>query len=149
MKNEIMPFPLEYKFITATEEQLGFNFPEKYKAKMQIENGGEFSISISDSDEDEIEKWWLFPFQDTSDVKRIKRTMGHLIAENISIREIEDFPANSVAIAHNDAGDYLLMRVADDLQLGEEIYLWRHEDGEFIYRLASSIEELIPSDISS
>ncbi|MGE8540456.1 MAG: SMI1/KNR4 family protein, partial [Acinetobacter sp.] len=55
MKNEIMPFPLEYKFITATEEQLGFNFPEKYKAKMQIDNGGEFGISLSDEDEDEDE----------------------------------------------------------------------------------------------
>ncbi|WP_171263571.1 SMI1/KNR4 family protein [Acinetobacter sp. ANC 5054] len=144
-----MPFPLDYKFIIATEEQLGFNFPEQYKAKMQIDNGGEFGISMSDSDEyeegDEIEAWWLFPFQDTSDIKRIKRTMGHLVEENKSIREIEDFPANSVAIAHNDAGDYLLMR-AENTQLTEEIYLWRHDDSEFIYLIAASIKDLIQNE---
>ncbi|MGE8540455.1 MAG: SMI1/KNR4 family protein, partial [Acinetobacter sp.] len=99
-----------------------------------------------DEDEDEddyIESWFLFPFQDTTDIKRIKRTMGHLVEEHKSTREIEDFPANSVAIAHNGAGDYLLMRAADDPQLGEEIYLWRHDDVEFIYLIASSIAELI------
>lgn len=141
-----MPFPLDLKFITATEEQLGFKFPEKYKAKMQIENGGEFGISFSSADEfedgDDIEAWWLFPFQDTSDVKRIKRTTNHLAAEHQSISKIEDFPENSIAIAHNGDGDYLLMRTVDDTQLGEEIYLWRHEDSEFIYLLVTSIEEL-------
>ena len=145
-----MPFPLEYKFISVAEEQLGFKFPEKYKAKMQIENGGEFAISLSDEDEyedgDDIEVWWLFPFQDTSDVKRIKRTIEHLVAEHKSTCELEDFPANSVAIAHNGDGDYLLMRADEDSQLGEEIYLWRHEDNEFIYLLAPSIEVLIPSE---
>ena len=150
MQNEIMPFPLDYKFIIATEEQLGFNFPEQYKAKMQIENGGEFSISMSDSDEyeegDDIEAWWLFPFQDTSDIKRIKRTMGHIVEEHKSTREIEDFPANSVAIANNGAGDYLLMRADEDSQLGEEIYLWRHDDSEFIYLIVASIKDLIQNE---
>ena len=70
-----IPFPLEYKFIRATEDQLGFKFPEKYKAKMQIDNGGEINIDIFDSeqesDDDDIEAWWLFPFQDTSDIKKL------------------------------------------------------------------------------
>ena len=55
-----MPFPLEYKFIRATEDQLGFKFPEKYKAKMQIDNGGEINIDIFDSEhesDDDIEAW--------------------------------------------------------------------------------------------
>lgn len=145
MKNEIMPFPLEYKFISATEEQLGFKFPEQYKAKMQIDNGGSFEINLSE-DEDEdyyIESWFLFPFQDTTDIKRIKRTMGHLIEENKSNSRMEDFPANSVAIAHNGAGDCLLMRANEDSQLGEEIYLWRHDDTEYIELIASSINDLI------
>lgn len=71
--------------------------------------------------------------------------MEHLVAEHTSTLEIEDFPENSVAIAHNGNGDYLLMRANEDSQLGEEIYLWRHEDAEFIYLLAPSIEELMPS----
>ena len=145
MKNEIMPFPLEYKFISATEEQLGFKFPEQYKAKMQIDNGGEFGINLFDEDDDDdnIEGWFLFPFQDTTDIKRIKRTMGHLIEENKSNRRMEHFPANSVAIAHNGAGDYLLMRANENSQLGEEIYLWRHDDSEYIHLIASSIAELM------
>ena len=60
---------------------------------MQIDNGGKINIDIFDSehesDDDDIEAWWLFPFQDTSDIKKIKRTMNHLSAEHQSIREIE------------------------------------------------------------
>ena len=140
-----MPFPLEYKFISVAEEQLGFKFPEKYKAKMQIENGGEFGISFSDEyeDGDDIEPWWLFSFQDTSDVKRTKRTMNHLIAENKTIREIEGFPENSIAIAYNHTGDYLLMRAEESLQLSEEIYLRRHEYSDFISLAANSIEDFL------
>lgn len=141
-----MPFPLEYKFIRATEDQLGFKFPEKYKAKMQIDNGGEINIDIFHSEhesDDDIEAWWLFPFQDTSDIKKIKRTMNHLSAEHQSIREIDGFPEYSVAIAHNGAGDYLLLQAEDSVNLAEEIYIWRHDEDETINYIAASIEDLM------
>ena len=142
-----MPFPLEYKFIRATEDQIGFKFPEKYEAKMQIDNGGEINIDFFDSehesDDDDIEAWWLFPFQDTSDIKKIKRTMNHLSAEHQSIREIDGFPENSVAIAQNGAGDYLLLQAEDSVNLGEEIYIWRHDEDETINYIAASIEDLM------
>lgn len=69
--------------------------------------------------------------------------MEHLVAEYKSTQKIEDFPKNSVAIAHNGDGDgdYLLMRATEDSQLGEEIYIWRHDDAEFIYLIANSIED--------
>ncbi|WP_353140751.1 hypothetical protein [Acinetobacter pragensis] len=71
---------------------------------MQIKNGSELDIDFTNSsNEDDIEPWRLFPFQDSSDVKRIKRTMGLLVQENVPIREIEDFPENSVAITHNSS----------------------------------------------
>ncbi|CAM4264107.1 hypothetical protein [Acinetobacter pragensis] len=91
---------------------------------MQIENGGEFGIDFTNrGNEDDIEPWRLFPFPDSSDMKRIKRTMGHLVQENASIREIEDFPENSIAITNNSSADYLLLCTADDVNLAEEIYL--------------------------
>lgn len=41
-----MPFPLELKYIEIAEDQFGLKFPEKYKSKMQQENGGEFIESL-------------------------------------------------------------------------------------------------------
>ena len=140
-----MPFPLELKYIEIAEDQFGLKFPEKYKSKMQQENSGEFRVTFSETtNDDEIEPWWLFPFQDSSEIKRIKHTMNHLVHENQSIQDMSDFPANSVAIAFNDCGDYLLLRSVDEIHLGEEIYLWRQEDSEAIYLLADSINVFIP-----
>lgn len=70
--------------------------------------------------------------------------MNHLVHENQSIQDMSDFPANSVAIAFNDCGDYLLLRSVDEIHLEEKIYLWRHEDSESVYLLANSINVLIP-----
>mgnify|MGYP003582022983 CR=1 FL=1 len=84
-----MPFPLELKYIEIAEDQFGLKFPEKYKSKMQQENSGEFRVTFSETtNDDEIEPWWLFPFQDSSEIKRIKRTMNHLVHENQSIQDM-------------------------------------------------------------
>ena len=140
-----MPFPLELKYIEIAEDQFGLKFPEKYKRKMQQENGGEFRVTFSETtNADEIEPWWLFPFQDSSEIKHIKRTMNHLVYENQSIQDMSDFPTNSVAIAFNDCGDYLLLCSVDEIHLEEKIYLWRHEDSESVYLLANSINVFIP-----
>ena len=99
-----MPFLLEYTYIKIAKAKFGFKFPEKYKAKIQIENGGELDIDFTNrGNKGDIEPWRLFPFQDSSDMKRIKLTMGHLVQENASIREIEDSPENSVATTHNSS----------------------------------------------
>ena len=58
-----MPFPVDLKFIQETEKELGLLFPDIFKQKMMIENGGEIQ-----TDEDD---WQIFPFFDKTDNKRI------------------------------------------------------------------------------
>ncbi len=89
-----MPFPLEYKFIMATEDRLGFKFLKKYKAKCKL-------ITV-------LKSTLLFPTQSTNMMRtllkrgadfhfktlvisKIKWTMDHLSAKHQSTREIGNF----------------------------------------------------------
>ena len=56
-----MPFPVEGKFIRATEEKLGVKFPLSFLARMQSANGGEVCACE--------ETWQLHPFFDDSEKK--------------------------------------------------------------------------------
>ena len=56
-----MSLPIEPKYILETEKELQIEFPMRFKAKMQIENGGE----VIAEDED----WQLFPFFDNQIIK--------------------------------------------------------------------------------
>ena len=131
-----MPFPLDEKYITETENELGIIFPDKFKSKMMQENGGELMTEDDD--------WNLYPFFDKLDNKRISRTCNHIILETNQLREIEDFPENGIAIAENGCGDNLIMLPFEENQtkIKEKIYVWLHETGEII-EIANSIEDLI------
>jgi len=130
-----MPFPVDLKYIVEFETDLGLSFPEKFKAKMTIENGGEIQ-----TDEDE---WTLFPFLDKSDNKRISRTCNHIGLETENAKEWDNFPADAVAIGENGFGDLLILLPdkSTPSKLTDNIFVWSHETGE-IYELAENIDSI-------
>jgi len=131
-----MPFPIDEKYINETETELGLQFPDKFKQKMIIENGGEI---LTDEDD-----WQIYPFFDKSDNKRISRTCNHIGLETKQAKEWDNFPANAIAIATNGCGDHLILLPLKTInnKLGDAIYHWSHENGD-ISKIAESIEELI------
>lgn len=66
------------------ERALGIEFPESFKLKMMVENGGEFSTETDD--------WQLYPFLDRSDNKRISRACNHILLETNQARGSQNFP---------------------------------------------------------
>ncbi len=130
-----MPFPLDSKHIIETEQELGVVFPDSFKSKMTIENGGELMTEDND--------WQLFPFFDKSDNKRMSRTCNHIVLETKQARAWDNFPDNGIAIASNGSGDNLILLPLDNdnKKLREEIYLWQHETGD-IQEVAKTISEL-------
>lgn len=131
-----MPFPIDMKYIVESEQELGLEFPDCFKAKMTQENGGEL---LTEGDD-----WQQFPFFDKSDKKRISRTCNHIILETKQARIWDNFPKNGVPIASNGFGDHLILLPFDDnpQKLRPEIYLWEHETGN-IQEVAKSIQVLI------
>ena len=119
-----MPFPIDDKFIVATENKLGVKFPKEFRRGMREVNGGEVDIEGDD--------WRLFPIFDTSDKKHLKRTCGDIVRETASAREWTGFPTFGVALGTNDCGDFLVMLPLknDPLMLEQTVYLWDHETGE-------------------
>ncbi len=130
-----MPFSVDIKFIEEFETDVGLSFPEKYKAKMTIQNGGEIQ-----TEEDE---WILFPFLDKSDNKRISRTCHHIGFETAKAKEIDNFPTDAVAIGENGLGDLLILLPGKSIpsKLTDNIFVWLHETGE-IYKLAEDINSI-------
>ncbi|MCO5250168.1 MAG: SMI1/KNR4 family protein [Candidatus Kapabacteria bacterium] len=127
-----MPLPLDLKFIEELEINLGISFPEKYKSKMTIQNGGEIQTD---------DKWALFPFLDKTDHKRISRTSNHIELETANAKEWDNFPADAVAIGENGFGDLLILLPDKSVpsKLTDNIFIWLHETGE-IYELAENID---------
>lgn len=131
-----MPFPIERKYIIETEKELGVEFPESFKAKMEVENGGEATT--------EEDNWFLIPFFDKTDNKRISRTANHIVKETIEAKKWDSFPQNGVVIADNGSGDHLILLpdTNEQKKLKEEIYEWLHETGE-ITQVAKNIVEIV------
>lgn len=131
-----MPFPVEERFIVATEQKLGVKLPPDYVQKMRQANGGAVNTS-SDA-------WLLYPILDTSDKKRLKRTCNDVVKETQNAREWPDFPEDAVAIGSNGGGDQLvLLRDKNSpSNLGNEVFWWDHETGE-LYTVAASFDELV------
>ncbi len=134
-----MPFPIEEKYITETENELNVKFPEKFRAKMIKNNGGELVERLESEDEDYIH--WLFPFFDKSDKKRISRTCNHIGLETKNALEWSNFPKNAIAIGHDGSGNKLVLTHNGDGILSDHIYFWNHETGE-LEKIAESINEL-------
>jgi len=119
-----MPFPLDPKFVGVTEEKLGVRFPLAFVAAMVKENGGYV--------ETPPDGWWLYPFRDTTDRKRIKRTTNDIVHQTEWARRMPHFPRDGVAIGSHGGGDELvfLPRLDDSSRLQDTVYCWDHETGE-------------------
>lgn len=101
-----MPFPIDAKWITQTEEKLGVKLPPSFVTAMSKMNGGTVRTKI-----DHFE---LFPFFDASDRK-----------------DWYGFPPDAVAIGANGGGDLLVLIPMSDHPdtLQHSVYWWDHETG--------------------
>lgn len=129
-----MPFPVEAKWITQTEEKLGVRFPASFVTAMSKMNGGAIRIGV-----DQFE---LFPFLDAFDRKRIQRTCGSIDREtNTARKACYGFPPDAVAIGANGGGDLLVLIPMSEHSetLQHSVYWWDHETGE---------PELVAADFS-
>jgi hypothetical protein len=130
-----MPFPVDEKYILQAEEKLSVKFPSSYREKMLKDNGGEV--------ETPPDAWNLYPFFDTSDKKRIKRTSNDIVRETTVAREWDNFPKEAIAIGSNGCGDRLIfIRSSDDpLKLDDSVFWWDHETGN-INKVANDFNEI-------
>lgn len=129
-----MPFPDEEKYIIQTEQKLGVKFPASFRKRMMQENGGEIPA--------ESDRWQLFPFLDTSDKTRLKRTCNDIIRETASAKEWDGFPDVAVAIGTNGEGDQLIFRPSEDpTQLQPGVFWWKHET-RTAHKMAEDFEKL-------
>ena len=122
-----MPFPVAEEFIAETERKLGVSFPNSFRARMSRKNGGEFSTDNDD--------WQLYPFFDTSDRKRLSRTVQRHRARDWHSAAVAWFSTRG---GRHRRGDLLVfLPVAGSTMLQPQPFLWLHETGE-----------LQPTDIS-
>jgi len=130
-----MPFPVDIAFINAAEKRLSVKFPPSFVVRMVECNGGGV--------ETETDNWQLYPFQDTSDRKRLSRTCNDIVRETILCRSQPGFPPEAVAIGANGGGDHLVFLPQPDAShlLGHAVWWWDHETDELI-RVAEDFAEL-------
>lgn len=128
-----MPFPIEEKYIAKMEATLNVTFPPDFRKKMMFDNGGEIV-----NDQFEFE---LFPFFDSSDKKRIKRTCNHIGLETKNAQGWTEFPENAIAIGADGFGNHLILLHGGDGVLGDTLYFWDHETGKYD-QITDSIMEL-------
>jgi hypothetical protein len=129
-----MPFPVEKRWIDATEAQLGTEFPSSYREAMMRWNGG--AVSALD------ETWELFPIRDDSEPERTRRTSNDVLHETQEARGWQDFPSKGVAIAGNGTGDLLVfIALAEGKPLRPTVYWWDHEYGQ-MQEIAGDFREL-------
>lgn len=132
---ELMPFPVDIKYISQTEEKLGVKFPPAFLVKMAKLNGGSVTLGSDDFE--------LHPFMDTSDRKRLARTASDIVRETAAARQWSGFPQDAVSIGANGCGDFLVLVPSqiNPAVLAQEVYWWDHETGE-LNKVADDFSEL-------
>ncbi|MEM6330697.1 MAG: SMI1/KNR4 family protein [Planctomycetota bacterium] len=131
-----MPFPVDGKWIEATQNKLGVVFPASFVVAMARMNGGEAETGG--------QTWQLFPFLDQSDRKRVRRTCNSICRETHSARAgWSGFPADAVAVGKNGCGDILclLPDPSGCAALQHTVYWWAHETGE-LHQAANDFNDL-------
>lgn len=68
-----MAFPVDEKYLEVVEEEPDAQFPPSFRSKMISENGSEVTVHGDNFD--------LYPFYDTTDRKRLKRTCNSIVHE--------------------------------------------------------------------
>ena len=77
-----MPFPVDEVLLEAAETQLGRKFPEGLRGRLLRNNGGEVLVRYEGEEPDEDEDTWaLHPVWDSTDKRRMKRTVSHIVKE--------------------------------------------------------------------
>jgi hypothetical protein len=127
-----MPFDLDVRFIEAAEAELGASLPISYRDAMSNTNGGEIEAAGED--------WTQYPISDTSDRKRLVRSVNDVIRETQSCRTWASFPTSAIAIAGNGAGDQLVF-LSDGSRFSPFVYVWRHESGDLL-KVADDFSDL-------
>ncbi|WP_421385346.1 SMI1/KNR4 family protein [Bacillus salacetis] len=113
--------------IKAAEDKLGAVFPEQYKELFKLVNNAE------------IGEWILYPIKDN---RNPRKTWDDIVRQNNEVRD-EFMSENLIAIGDDGSGDKLCLKVNEGI-MGEEIYIWYHEDGE-IEEYAPDLREFIIS----
>ncbi len=118
-----MPFPIDEKYIDATESKLGAKLPKSYTDAMRQHNGGKVQTPP--------DKWRLYPIFDSSDKKRLKRTCNDIVRETKVALNSDTFPKGAIAIGANGGGDQLIfLRTGDTID--PQVHWWDHETGQTI-----------------
>jgi len=117
-----MAFPIDEKYIEKSEIELGTKFPESFRTKMMIMNGGEVKI-LNDC-------FQLLPFYDTSDKKRIKRTCNSIVHETKIARAEYELNSNLVIVGDNGSGDILVFKIGNNGFCEPQVYFLSHETQE-------------------
>lgn len=128
-----MPFDLDERYLQAAEQALGFSFPTSYRLAMMRSNGGAVATRNDD--------WDLYPITDDSDRRRLARTLNGIVPETERARAWRGFPSAAVPLGGNGEGDQLVF-LADGLELGPEVFIWRHETCELV-RVADDFAALV------
>jgi len=129
-----MAFPVDEKYISKAENELGVIFPESFRNKMMKLNGGGVEV-LSDYFE-------LHPFYDESEKKRIKRTSNSIVHETKVSHTHYGLPENLVVIGNNGGGDVLVYKKESDGSIKDMVYWFNHETEELVLA-ADDFGELI------
>ena len=127
-----MAFPVEEKYIEIAEAELGAKFPDSFRKRMMKLNGGGVEVAT--------DYFQLYPFYDTSDKKRIKRTCNSIVHETNNSRNYYRLPPNLITIGNNGGGDELVYRIENN-KINPTVYWFNHETEELEYA-ASDFSEL-------
>ena len=119
-----MPFPITVAEIAKTEAKTGFKFPLGLKARLSKDNGGE--VRVGD------DNWWLIPFLDTTDRKRIARTCNDIVRETTQMRSGQTFQQMRSSLLKTElvTTSSSVLKLRDQKSLAETIYFWDHETGQ-------------------
>ena len=91
---------LDEKYILQIELDVNLKFPNDFKNRMMIQNGGKI--------ESKVFFFQIHPFFDKSSKKRISRTYNHVGLETKNARQWSGFPKNGIVIGAGGSGDLIL-----------------------------------------
>ena len=128
-----MAFPIEEKFIAKAEEELGVRFPDSFRQKMMKNNGQGVEVKT--------DYFLLYPFYDTSDKKRIKRTCNSIVHETKIAREQYGMSNELIAIGDNGVGDVLVFKIQENGSIDPMVYWLDHETEQLVFA-ATDFSEL-------